>query len=281
MRDIIVAIPSKGRLRDGAVDLMGHAGINVRAGTGAAHVDPDSRIRFLEMRPRDAAQWLRAGRIAAAFISTDTAMEAGVDSLPSIPLGYSSSDLVIACRDDSGFESVTDLQGKTIATHLPNTTAAWLGDQGVDADVVAMGGSLEGVCALGLADAIVDLRQTGNSLALNNLHTLEVIARCQATLAWHDDAASDLNWLTDRVQAAVEGRKAQYLIFHLPTDQVPNLGQTFEGLESPTVLPLDGHDELVAVHVVVKTSEMWTHLPNLKALGASGIVALPVHALMP
>ncbi|MGK0227093.1 MAG: ATP phosphoribosyltransferase, partial [Thermoproteota archaeon] len=138
-----------------------------------------------------------------------------------------------------------------------------------------------GVCALGLADAIVDLRQTGNSLALNNLHTLEVLVRCQAILAWNSNVAEELEWVTARIQAAVEGRKAQYLIFHLPTDQVSNLGQAFEGLESPTVLPLDGHDDLVAVHVVVKTSEMWSHLADLRTLGASGVVALPVHALMP
>ncbi|MFT5267418.1 MAG: ATP phosphoribosyltransferase [Acidimicrobiales bacterium] len=281
MKDIIVAIPSKGRLRDGAVDLMGHAGINARTSGGASTVDPESRIRFLEMRPRDAAAWLQAGRIAAAFISTDTALEAGVADYPSIPLGFSSSDLVIACRDDSGFESPADLTGKTIATHLPKTTRQWLAERSIDANVVTMGGALEGVCALGLADAIVDLRQTGNSLALNNLHTLEVLVRCQAILAWNSNVAEELEWVTARIQAAVEGRKAQYLIFHLPTDQVSNLGQAFEGLESPTVLPLDGHDDLVAVHVVVKTSEMWSHLADLRTLGASGVVALPVHALMP
>ena len=115
MKDIIVAIPSKGRLREGAVDLMAHAGINARTGGGASKVDPDSRIRFLEMRPRDAAAWLQSGKLAAAFISTDTALEAGVADYPSIPLGFSASDLVLACRDDSGFATAADLAGKTIA----------------------------------------------------------------------------------------------------------------------------------------------------------------------
>ena len=95
MKDIIIAIPSKGRLRDGAVDLMAHAGINARTGGGASTVDPDSRIRFLEMRPRDAAAWLHAGRIAVAFISTDTALEAGAADYPSIPLGFSDRKSVV------------------------------------------------------------------------------------------------------------------------------------------------------------------------------------------
>lgn len=281
MSPTTVAIPSKGRLRDGAVDLMGHAGINARTGGGASKIMPGSQLRFLEMRPRDAAEWLRAGRLAAAFISTDTAMEAGVADYPSIPLGFSSSDLVIACRNTSDFKTAADLAGKTIATHLPKTTRAWLAVRGIEADIVTMGGALEGVCSLGLADAIVDLRQTGNSLAVNNLHTLEVMASCQAILSWNPDSAADVGWITTRIQAAVDGRKAQYLIFHMPVDQVENLSDAFVGIESPTVMPLRGRDDLVAVHVVVQTSEMWSHLPALNELGASGIVALPCHAMMP
>jgi len=280
MNDITVAIPSKGRLREGAVDLMGHAGINARTG-GASKVVPGEQMRFLEMRPRDAAEWLRAGRIAAAFISTDTAMEAGVGHYPSISLNFSSSDLVIACRTSSDYETAADLAGKTIATHLPNTTRRWLAERGIEADIVTMGGALEGVCSLGLADAIVDLRQTGNSLAVNNLHTLEVMASCQAILSWNPEHADRLAWMTTRIQAAVDGRKAQYLIFHMPVDQVANLSDAFVGIESPTVMPLRGREDLVAVHVVVQTSEMWSHLPALSELGASGIVALPCHAMMP
>lgn len=280
MTDLTVAIPSKGRLREGAIDLMGHAGINAHTGGGASKIVPGAHMRFLEMRPRDAAEWLRAGRIAAAFISTDTALEAGVGDYPSIPLGFSSSDLVLACRKDSEFASAADLSGKTIATHLPKTTRKWLAEQSIEAVVVTMGGALEGVCSLGLADAIVDLRQTGNSLAINNLHTIEVMASCQAILSWNPAHAEHLEWMTTRIQAAVDGRKAQYLIFHMPVDQVENLSDAFVGIESPTVMPLRGRSDLVAVHVVVQTSEMWSHLPALSELGASGVVALPVHAMM-
>jgi len=277
---ITVAIPSKGRLREEIVALMAHAGIRVNT-PGATLIDAESDLRILEMRPRDAAEWLRAGRIAAAFTSTDAAMEAGIADCPSIPLGFGASELVLASRIDSGMAQGADLEGKTVATHLPVTTSEWLSSKGITANVVAMGGALEGVCALGLADAIVDLRQTGTSLAINNLQTIEVLAQCEATFAWDADRTAELGWLTTQIQAAVDGRKVQYLMFHMPAEQVGDLGDAFEGLKSPTVVPLAGRTDLVAVHVVVETDKMWSHLPSLSKLGASGLVALSVHAMLP
>jgi len=72
-------------------------------------------------------------------------------------------------RDDDGRSTASDLEGAVVATHLPVATAAWFEAQGIGVTVVSMGGALEGVCAAGLADAIVDLRETGTSLSQNRL----------------------------------------------------------------------------------------------------------------
>jgi len=94
--------------------------------------------------------------------------------------------------------------GATVATHLPSWTKRWFDSMGVDVDVVAMGGSLEGVCAVGMADAIVDLRETGGSLARNRMHVVETAASCQATFATTENVSpiiSDLQ-LPTSVRAA-------------------------------------------------------------------------------
>lgn len=124
------------------------------------------------MRPRDAAAWLSEGRLDAAFISTDTALENEIEDWPTLELNFSRSDLVVAVKEDSPFQSLADLSGRTVATHLPGWSQRWMDNEGVDANVVHMGGSLEGVCAVGLADAIVDLRETGGSLQRNRLRVL-------------------------------------------------------------------------------------------------------------
>ena len=159
-----IAVPSKGRLRESVLELLSHAGYKVSAKRTNASAVLDG-VEFIEMRPGDAAPWLAAGRLDAAFISTDTALENGIEDWDHVELGFARSDLVIACRDDAPYRTAADLAGLTVATHLPNWTRRWFASMDVEVDIVAMGGSLEGICARGLADAIVDLRETGNSLA--------------------------------------------------------------------------------------------------------------------
>jgi ATP phosphoribosyltransferase len=274
-----VAVPSKGRLRDSVAELLRLAGYQgAVASTDASAVVED--IEFIAMRPRDAATWLAAGRLDAAFISTDTAMEAGVGHLHHLELGFARSDLIVACRTDAPFASAADLAGATVATHLPNWTAAWFGDQGIDINIVAMGGSLEGICARGMADAIVDLRETGMSLARNSLHAIEEVRPCQAVFAMASPDAPAVSAMALRIEAARLARRTQYLVLHIAPDRVEDLGTVFPGLAAPTLVPLSGRDDLVAAHMVVDRSDLWSKLADLRSLGATGIVALPTDAIV-
>ncbi len=276
-----VAIPSKGRLRESVLDLLAHAGYSRRSFDRMNASAVVEEFEFIEMRPRDAAAWLSEGRLDAAFVSTDTALENEIEDWPSIELGFSRSDLVVAVKDDSPYHSLADLAGKTVATHLPGWTQRWMDNEQVSAKVVHMGGSLEGVCAVGMADAIVDLRETGGSLLRNRLRVLAEGESCQATFAWSESAAEQIAPLTLRLEAALEARQTQYVMLHLPADKVADLSNVFPGLASPTVLPLAGRDDLVAAHIVVKRANLWSKLGELRAMGATGIVALKTDAILP
>lgn len=281
MSPVRIAVPSKGRLRDSVLDLMSHAGYSRRAFdrmNASAVIDG---IEFIEMRPRDAAAWLAEGRLDAAFISTDTALENELEEWPSMDLGFSRSDLVVACKEDDPYRSLADLSGKTVATHLPAWTERWMKTEGVDAHVVNMGGSLEGVCAVGMADAIVDLRETGGSLVRNRLRVLAEGHACQATFSWAASAEAEIAPITLRLEAAIAARATQYVMLHLPEERVADLSGVFPGLAAPTVLPLAGREDIVAAHIVVKRANLWAKLGELRAMGATGIVALPTDAILP
>jgi ATP phosphoribosyltransferase len=277
-----VALPSRGRLRDGVLSLLNDAGYPAAMLNGAARAATE-RTEFIEMRPRDAGAWLATGRIAGAFISTDIVLEERLEHLTAVPLGLARSDLIVASREDDGRTGRADLAGATVATHLPGATRRWFAEAGVDVTVVTMGGSLEGVCAAGLADAIVDLRETGNSLARNRLRVLDVIRPCQALFVHHPayQHSEALAGLTLRIGAVLTARERRYVMLHLPPAQIDQLTTVFSGLAAPTVLPLAGRDDLVAVHLVVQAGSFWSQLARLRELGASGIVALPPDALLP
>jgi ATP phosphoribosyltransferase len=277
----IVAVPSKGRLREEVVELLSDAGYPVGMLSGAGSIAQVGPLGLIEMRPRDAASALAAGQLDAAFVATDLVREHDLEHLPAVELGFSRSDLVLAGRDDDPRASSADLEGGVIATHLPRITEKALAERGVSATVVTMGGSLEGVCAAGLADAIVDLRETGTSLAQNGLRVIEELGACQALLVRRDGPDAALDDLELRVGAVLEARKHRYVMLHVPRDRVDDLRGVFPGLASPTVLPLAGRDDLVAVHFVVAADELWGKLGQLRAMGATGIVALPPGALLP
>ncbi|MCU1496136.1 MAG: hisG [Acidimicrobiales bacterium] len=273
-----VAIPSRGRLREVVLALLDDAGFQTSRfrGNGARAVI--GGLELVEMRPRDAAAWLGTGRVDAAFISTDLVLEEDLGHMAAIDLGAARSDLVVASRDDDGRTDARDLAGAIVATHLPVTTTRFFAELGVEVKVVAMGGALEGVCAAGLADAIVDLRETGSSLTQNRLRVLADIAPCEALFV--HDGAEGLAEFELRLRAVLDARRHRYVMFHLDPAKVHRLTEMFPGLAAPTMLPLAERDDLVAVHLVTDAASFWSRLQDLRALGATGIVALPPDALV-
>ena len=275
-----VAVPSKGRLRDECLALLSSAGFATSMLHGAGSIAAVNGLEFIEMRPRDAAAALAAGQLDAAFLATDIVAEHDLDFLPALPLGFSRSDLVLASRDDDGRTEVAQLAGGVVATHLPKLTERFFADKGIDVTVVPMGGSLEGVCAAGLADAIVDLRETGTSLMTNRLRVLEVLTSCEALFVRRDETPA-LDDMTLRLDAVLAARRHRYVMLHIARERLDQLRTIFPGLAAPTVLPLAGRDDLVAVHFVVGAGDLWARLGDLRALGATGIVALQPQALLP
>jgi ATP phosphoribosyltransferase len=279
-----VAIPSKGRLHENCLDLFKAAGYPTGMFRGSGARATMEGLECIEMRPRDAAAALAAGQLEAAFLATDIVWEFDLTHLPSVRLGFAKTDLVVASRNDDGRTKLADLADGVVATHLPNVTKTFFADKQVPVTVVTMGGSLEGVCAAGLADAIVDLRETGTSLMTNGLRALEVIRPCQAEFVRRPSAQGDMAAALDdlvlRLEAVLEARRHRYVMLHVPEDRVDALRGLFPGLASPTVLPLAGMADLVAVHIVVTQAELWAKLGDLRAIGATGIVALTPEALL-
>lgn len=267
-----VAVPSKGRLRDDVVDLLSTAGYRVGGLRGRGSMIRIGELDLIEMRPRDSAEALAARALDGAFIATDIALEADVGDLTRLRLGTSRSALVMAVREDAGIDQVSDLEGRVVATHMPHITGRYLAEAGVNARVLAMGGSLEGLCSAGLADAIVDNTETGTSLRQNNLWVLATLAECEAEFVHRSDipALTDLEF---RIEAALRAREHRYVMLHLPPHLVDELSAVFSGLASPTVLPLAGRDDLVAAHFVVRAPDFWDRLGLLRDMGATGIVA--------
>ncbi|MBA3844147.1 MAG: hypothetical protein H0X39_16285 [Actinobacteria bacterium] len=167
---------------------------------------------------------------------------------------------------------MSDLAGTTVASVYPNLARQLLP---VDVTLVDVTGSVEIAPRLGLADAIVDLVSSGNTLRTNGLRSLGVLLESQAVLIARDeDVAAPFAAM---LRAVVEARGHRYLMLNAPEAALPAISQLVSP-RVPSVLPL-AEEGMVAVHALVPAKEVWRLLPELEALGASSILIVPVERM--
>lgn len=200
------------------------------------------------------------------------------------PLGFGVCRLMLAVPEDSGVSDASDLAGRRIATSYPCLVDRWLDDRGIEADIVTLNGAVEIAPSLGTAEAIIDLVSTGTTLRANHLIAIETVMESQAALyrgASVDDPREQLLVkLVQRIQGVQMAAETKYVMLHTTRARLAEISQILPGVEAPTVLPLEGQPDRVAVHALCTEQVFWEHLEDLKAAGASAILVLPVEKVL-
>src|SRR3954454_9238590 len=223
MSNLRIGVPSKGRLSELAAELLKQAGLNFRrqerclfARVGEMPVD----ITFL--RTDDVPVLCAEGAIDMGITGSDLVAEAGADVLTRLALGIGKCKLALCVPDDSPIDSPRQLGGKRLATSFPNVTRRYLTDHQAEAHLVNLGGSVEIMIALGVADAIVDLVETGSTLAANRLRVLAELGRYEGVII-QNNARREAE-LADRVVRRLEGvviaRSWSLLEYNLPREKL-------------------------------------------------------------
>ncbi len=200
-------------------------------------------------------------------------------------LDFGACRLSLAIPETAHYESPADLAGKRIATTYPRLTERFLAAEKVAARIVRLSGSVEIAPSLGTADAIADLVSTGSTLRANHLKEVQVVFRSQAVLYASGKQLPEskqriLDLLLPRVDGVMQVKESKYVMLHAPTAALEQIKQLLPGAESPTVLPLEGRSDRVAVHAVCRETLFWEHLEELKAAGASAVLVLPVEKML-
>ena len=189
-----------------------------------------------------------------------------------LELGFGSCDLDVAVPEESRFEQIEDLAGASVATVYPRLTRELMP---VEVDLVDVTGSVEIAPRLGLADGIVDLVSSGNTLRTNGLRSLATLFSSQAVLIGRPGA--DAGQLVAMMRAVVEARAHRYLMLNVAEAALDDVCGII-GSRSPSVLPL-AEAGMVAVHALVPAKDVWQLLPRLEEAGASSILVVPVERM--
>lgn len=233
----------------------------------------------LLVRAADVPEYVQDGVVDCGITGADLVRERGADVQQLLALGFGTCTLEAAVPEESPAASLADLDGLRAATVYPRLAREALTERGVSVELVEVTGSVEVAPRLGLADAIIDLVSSGNTLRTNGLRSLGVLFRSEAVLVGRGDGDGRAAELASILRSVVDARGARYLMLNAPQGALAAIVELVPGSRSPSVLPL-AEPGMVAVHAVVPAADVWRLLPRLEAAGASSILLVPVERML-
>ncbi|MBD1557892.1 ATP phosphoribosyltransferase [Vibrio sp. S9_S30] len=290
-----IAIQKKGRLSKECLDLLKKCGakFNIMGERLVVHSE-NMPIDLLLVRDDDIPGLIMDGVVDLGFIGENELEEVRLDRkalgepcefVPLRRLDFGGCRLSIAIDKDEEYKGPQDLAGRRIATTYPQLLKSYMDEQGVEFSACVLTGSVEVAPRAGLSDAIADLVSTGATLEANGLKEVEVIFKSKATLIqrkgeFDTDKTALIEKLLTRMQGVLQAKESKYIMLHAPTDKLEQVKALLPGAEDPTVLPLSAEKNRVAVHLVSTENLFWETMEQLKALGASSILVLPIEKMM-
>jgi len=183
------------------------------------------------------------------------------------------------------YDGPRSLAGLRIATSYPRTVASYLAQNRIAAEVVEFSGAVEIAPSLGKADVVCDLVSSGATMKAHDLVETESILLSRAALIQTPVALDPAKrqWvdrLLQRIQGVLQVKESKYIMLHAPRAALKEITALLPGAESPTIIPLEGRDDKVAVHAVCRENVFWETLEQLKEAGASSMLVLPVEKML-
>jgi ATP phosphoribosyltransferase len=272
----------RGRLREPSIDLLEHAGFAPEAPTerALAFACAGAPLEVLLVRSADIPEYVQDGAVDCGVTGADLVQERGTAVRELLRLGYGHCSLEPAVLVESEISTVEELDGLRVATSYPRLTRTVLEERGVAVDLVDVTGSVEVAPRLGLADAIVDLVSSGNTLRTNGLRSLGPLFSSEAVLIAPQEPSPGARQLASVFRSVVDARASRYLMLNAPEASLEAICRLVPGSRSPSVIPLS-EPGMVAVHALVPARDVWRLLPRLEEAGASSILLVPVERLIP
>ena len=281
----------KGSLQESTFNLFKKAGYNITVGSRSYYPDfDDIEIQAMLIRAQEMAKYVDDGVLDAGLTGKDWVLEQGADVKEVAELNYAKGGLrpvrwVIAVPNDSKIKKVKDLQGKRIATELVGFTKKYLKSKGIKAEIDFSWGATE-VKPPQLADAIVELTETGSSLKANNLRIIETILESSTRFISNKKAWKD-KWKKQKMEnivlllkGALAAEEKVGLKMNVPDKSMKRVMTLLSSMHSPTISQLSD-EGWYALEVIIDEKTVRDIIPKLKSVGAEGIIEYPLNKVIP
>jgi ATP phosphoribosyltransferase len=284
MMKLTLAIQKSGRLHEDSMRLLKECGIDMSNGVNKLKADASNfPLELYFLRDDDIPQYVEDNVADIGFVGENVVKEKKKNVISCELLGFGKCRLSIAVKKSDRYNGVEDLNGKKIATSYPVILGDFLQEQGVQAEIHSISGSVEIAPGIGLADAICDLVSSGSTLFMNGLREATPILQSQAVLIKNTQLPPEkeviLEKLLFRIRSVKKARNHKYILLNAPNEKLASIISLLPGMKSPTVLPL-AEAGWSSVHSVVNENDFWNIIEQLRDAGAQGILVVPIEKMI-
>ena len=275
---LTIAIQNKGRLNEDTVALLADAGITASASQRKLISDAKGfPLHVLYLRDDDIPQAVAMGVADIGIVGLNEVLEKEQDVDILMKLGFGACRLSLAVPKSVDYPGINWFEGKRVATSYPVILRNYFAENGIQAFVHEIAGSVEVAPAVGMADAIFDIVSSGGTLIQNGLREEETVIHSEAVLIGNphidEEKRKDIEKLIFRFSSIIESRGMKYVLMNLPKEKVDEAVAILPGMKSPTVLPL-ADEAWVSLHAVLHEDSLWEKIEQLKKIGAEDILVL-------
>lgn len=290
-----VAVQKSGRLTDPSVDLLTRCGLKLARGKDQlVGYGENLPLDVLFVRDDDIPDLVQEDVCDLGLVGLNVLEEKRLELQARgqtarfqcvRTLDFGRCRLALAIPQGSSWEGVASLRARRIATTYPFLLGRYLRERQIEAQIVTLSGAVEIAPRLGRADLICDLVSTGSTLQANHLREVETVLESHAVLIrtpleLPPDKRDWAQRLLTRIEGVLQVRESKYIMLHAPRSALPEIRRLLPGSESPTIIPLEGSNDRVAVHAVCRENVFWETLESLKRVGASALLVLPVEKML-
>ncbi|ELR70892.1 ATP phosphoribosyltransferase [Fulvivirga imtechensis AK7] len=283
-KKIRIAVQKSGRLQEQSVKLLKECGLAFSNGPNRLKAETfNFPAEILFLRDDDIPQYVEDKVADIGIVGENVFIEKQKQVDLVQRLDFSKCRLAIAVSKDKQYDGPSSLEGKKIATSYPNIVNKFLKEKNINAEIHEISGSVEIAPGIGLADAICDIVSTGSTLLSNGLKEVETVMRSEAVLIANNSLDNEIQELLEklifRIKAVNTAKNNKYLLLNSPNESIEAITKVLPGMKSPTVTPLQ-QEGWSSLHSVVNENEFWAIIDQLKALGAQGILVVPIEKMI-
>lgn len=279
-----VALQKNGRLSQKSIELLQECGIRFPNGSGKLLTESSNfPLQILFLRDDDIPQYVEQRVADIGIIGENVLMERPKNIITVKKLGFSSCRMSLAVPKETEYEGPDFFRNKRIATSYPSILSDYFRQNGIEATIEFISGSVEIATGIGLADAVFDIVSSGSTLLSNGLKEVEKVMDSEAVLIASSGLDAERKVLLDklllRIQAVQKAAAHKYILLNAPDAKLKSIQQLLPGMKSPTVLPL-AEKGWSSLHSVIPEDDFWNVIDALKNAGAEGILVVPIEKMI-